>query len=885
MSPPAALDTPERVRLDDHALLDVLARAASPAERLAGGWLRVVDEPTPLATRRLERWIDRVADGDRIRATAILAERGLSVESWRLAQAHVTAVPGQPQPEWARDARRLLELVGTEAVPIAAPRLRDVAGDGLPAWVDGEQPWRFHAGFADWLTEAGRRVGDWCAGAPIAATARRDLVLDLARRLLGVSGPLLMAVSAARRGDDPLFGTDPRADWELLWLSHPVVARLLAVGWRQWRRTTAELCARIAADLTDLCPGATVHRIESSGGDQHDGGRSVARLRLSDGSSVFLKPRADGLHRVLQGVLDRVEGAGPRPFGLRLPEISERAGYTWVREVGRADCPDDDAVAGYFRRAGALLRVVQALGATDLHHENFVPTADQPVLVDLETVVAPGALRPAEGDPDPIATRLADTPGPTSMVTTVVAGPPGRSAADLGALAGPAQTLTPYAVRTLTAGADGPELRQTRVPLGNGTALPTRAARPVPVRGHRSALLDGYAEAQRRLARLAGLAAQPGPELRGPGAEPVVRVVVRPTRTYARLLATSTSPGALVDGVDREHVLETLYRATGTAPVALIAAEVESLRDLDVPLFSAAFDSTDLIGGPTRVLPDVLTESAADRTRRRLAGVRDDPGHLEDLQATLFAMDPVGDRPIGARPAVVDPVQTLLDRSIALSDGSLGWIGLEHDANRNRWHHGRLGPGLSGQAGVGLALAAAGQRAAAHAALLGCQARMGTGAGGPTDAFGGPAGLLYATAAAARLLDDPALLELAYGLLAPSLRAARRDEPAITVDGTAGAILALRLLPETAAVTEARAELSSLLARSRPGETDPPDRWAATLASRADGRAWAADSTAARPYRKPAPAPVLDPVMPCVFHGLAAAVVLGRAFPAPRTLS
>jgi hypothetical protein len=49
------------------AMLDVLARAASPAERIAGGWLRPSGEPA-VAELRLARWSQRIADGrpDRI---------------------------------------------------------------------------------------------------------------------------------------------------------------------------------------------------------------------------------------------------------------------------------------------------------------------------------------------------------------------------------------------------------------------------------------------------------------------------------------------------------------------------------------------------------------------------------------------------------------------------------------------------------------------------------------------------------------------------------------------------------------------------------------------------------------------------------------------------
>lgn len=835
------------------SVLGLLARASSPAERIAGGWLAPTGDPA-LAQIRLDRWQQRIADGRAERVLEVLSEHGLTLDEWRASLGDVTVKPGEPLPIWTQDALTLLDLVGTEPGPHRVPRLREVAGEGLPEWVDPDQPWRFYPGFRDWMAAAAREVDAWTKSAPMSGTARRDLVVDLARRQLVVSGPLLMQVAAARPDSDALFATDARGDWERIWSTHPVVARLLATVWRQWRETTAELCDRIATDLPTVCPAGEVCRIDLSAGDQHCGGRGVARLRLSDGGSVFCKPRSDGLHRVLGTVLARVEAAGT-PLGLRLPEVIERAGYAWVREVSPGDCADDAAVDAYFRRAGALLRVVQAMGSTDLHHENFVPATDLPVLVDLETVVAPGPLRTAEPE-DAVAGRLSDMPGPTSMVSSVVSGPPGRITADIGALAGPTEALTPYAVRMLVLGNDGPELRSARAPLVNGSALPTRSGRPIALRGHEQALIEGYSDAQRRLELTTG-SDFGSDQLDNLGPAPSVRFVARPTRTYARLLVQSTAPDALVDGVEREFVLELLYRATGTAPRGLIACEVEAMRVMDVPLFTVPFARADLVSDRGLVMPDVLTRAPDVRTRNRLRVVANRQDQVDDLRATLFAMDPEGvaagpfspdrsDRPIDRQ----EPINLLLDRAVEGRSGTLGWIGLEHDPNRNRWTYGLIGPGLTGQAGIGLALATIAARAAepvagcaqaARSALLGSVQRIGRGDRGPADAFSGPAGILYATAVAARLLNDAVLLDASRSLIEPSLRAARRAQPSFVIDGVAGAILALLQLPDDTAA-DALTELDALINSAdniASDEVDTPDSWSNSLPSRAVGRALA----------------------------------------------
>ena len=867
-------------------LLAVLARAATPAERIAGGWLRPTGE-TPLAEERLERWSHRVGGGQPERVAEVLAELGVSLDQWRIGLSDVTAVPGEPLPTWAQDAMTLLNLVGTEWEWPDPPRLREVAGDELPDWVDPDQPWRFYPGFRDWMAAARRDVDTWAASAPITEEAKHDLVLNLAQRQLTASGPLLMATVPGRPVDDPLFEGDARSDWEALWSTHPVVSRLLATAWRQWRETTEELCSRVGADLPSVSPGVAVTRIELAAGDQHCDGRGVARLRLSDGTSAFLKPRADGLHRLLGAVLAQVDSAGT-PLGLRLPDLSERDGYSWAGEVVRGDCPEERGVDSYFRRAGALVRVTQAMGSTDLHHENFVAAPDLPVLVDFETVVAPGALRTARPD-DALSARLTDTPGSSSMITSVVSGPPGRNTADIGALAGPREMLTPYTVRTLVLEKDGPALRSARAPLPNGTALPTRDGVRVSLRGHEQALIDGYADVQRRLASLAHTEHVPALH-----PEPAVRLLARATRLYAQVLGSSLAPDALVDGVERELVLQGLYKATGTAPRGLIGCEVDALRELDIPMFTVPFTRTDLVSDRGVILPDAIREAPAAKIRARLREAADRDDYVDDLRATLFSMDPDeppseseddrGDPPPtsvvsgaparsgrareqtrfssaseGGRPSLearsvrepdnTEPVALLLDRVIELDDGAVAWIGLEHDPNRNRWTYGRMSAGLTGQAGIGLALATvaaraadppAGSAAVARAAVLGSVARVGLGNRGPADAFGGPAGVLYAAAVVARLLDDAVLLDAARSLVAPCLSAARRAEPSIVIDGTAGAILALLQLPEDPAVADTLTELAEL-ADLPPidADVDAADSWSASLPSRTYGTALA----------------------------------------------
>lgn len=926
-----------------HQLLSVLARAASPDERRAGGWLRAIPGDGH-AHKRYRHWAARVADGDEARARQILAARGLTPQTWRdsLREVEVdTTVASTAWPAWARTVVELLEMVPRTA-PMASepgaseadiPTLAEVVGNGLPDWVDGSAPWRFYPGFRAWWRAARAAVTrfddnrKWKSrplstqGSMLTPAAQADLALGAVRRLLAVSGPRLMA--AADAADQPLFSMSPRADWLALFCHYPVLARVLATTWLQWHETTAELVARIHHDVplvasldhtgpaanpkadqaTDPDSTPQVVRFATGEGDSHAGGRSVAEVELSDGATWFLKPRNSGGQQALSAVFDAVSAAGD-PLELQLPETIERDGYCWVRKVTRADCHSPADVASYFFRAGILTRVLQALGATDFHHENVIPVGAQPVLIDLETVFGPGGgWRVAgvddsdESDP-PVATQavateaatvariMADTPAATSMISSFVDGPPGRDSVDIGALAGPSEALTPYLVAHLEPTPAGPQLRRKRVPLVTGEALPTQGGARVAATEYAAEVIAGYAEGDRRLR------ACPSADALLTRDNPGVRYVARPTQVYSRLLALSLGPAALSDGIERAMVIERLWRAAGTCPPQLIVAEAAALERLDVPMFTAEFTSTDLLTDTGERIVDAHATSPRAAAIARLGRIHTRSDAVDDLCAALFAMNP--DLPPRAAGDVrlagsANPATAMADAAVHLGGHRRAWLGVDLDPSRNRWRHQRLSPGLLGEAGIGLALVAsgvllptsdnnsafatdAGDANTAHdhsgagsrgwlaevtqigrTTLLTCAERMADfrPEWSSADAFAGPAGTMYALAKAAALSDDEELRTAAHDLLPAVLAAARAGSHRDLLDSRAGAVLALLHLEPSPQLDHALAEVCALLAadlaHARGPQGDPSDSWwLAQMPSLRAGRALALHRLCAR---------------------------------------
>jgi type 2 lantibiotic biosynthesis protein LanM len=515
--------------------------------------------------------------------------------------------------------------------------------------------------------------------------------------------------------------TEPTALARLC-VTYPVLARLLGQASTFHTDAAAELLTRFAADrdaivatlfagkdpgaLTEVLPGA---------GDTHQRGRAVAILTFTSGRRLVYKPRDLTAHERFTAAVGWLNDAVP-DLGLRTAAALSRDGYGWVEFVPRAPLPDNAAAARFYRRHGALLALLHALHAADMHFENVIACGDQPVPVDVETLFHPSLTTPDHA-PDPAARVLSDSVQRTGLLPVMVAGEGG--AADVSALGGSsvADLVTDW-VPDEHGGLWAVRKQVTRTCVGN---LPTLDGNEVPAAAHEKALLAGFRLAYdaitRRRPEFVALLEECGDD--------EVRVAVRPTKGYSRLLTESTRPELLRDGLARDHALDVLW--TESEPDSprwrVCRDEVADLWALDVPLFTARPKSADLWSAAGNRLPGVLDRpglasavaavtamsevdrrdqewiiSAALATTRRVPG-----GHhaAPPLSCQLAGTAATPDRLLVAACAVADQI---VARHLAYGS-RVNWLGLEL-VDDTEWMVLPMGASLGGgYVGVALFLA------------------------------------------------------------------------------------------------------------------------------------------------------------------------------------
>lgn len=547
----------------------------------------------------------------------------------------------------------------------------------------------------------------------------RQLMLDLA-----VEG---IASAAVDHGDEPLddFVRRVTARRYRSWREErPLLVRRLARVVTAWVDSLHEMLEAWACDREEIHAtfGSAADRIESIRpglSDPHRGGRRVARVRFGSGLALAWQPRNVGMLDAWNQWLRRLQRIGiDTPPVLRVVDRDTHGWAEWC-QVGRLRSPA--AAEEWFTRAGALLALAQIAGARDLHMENIVATAEGPVIVDAEAL-----LQPRRSAGSSAAQRAQDwvgeSPAANGFLSFQVSGQDG-TVREIGGLAGRGGYPIDGGVLSWEPRGEGWSSVVVDAVAGPAANLPIIGNEPAMADEHADAICRGYRRAMEQLAAHAGDVYEAA-EICFAGC--VARVVLRPTETYANVLATLREPRFQNDGLAAGWVVETLVRPLLDAPThpwwSLVAGERRALESGDIPVFEVPVGGTAISvhGGGTaagtfaqpglaamldRVTslgPAIVEEWTAIVRTTLGAGVEAPPG--DDAPLTRHASRRRG----GYMDVAVVIADSILERAIG-SGESIAFVAPEY---LRRAAKGRRGIELTldhGAAGIALALSNVGR--------------------------------------------------------------------------------------------------------------------------------------------------------------------------------
>ena len=623
-------ETPVRDAPSPGALASIAARARPLHERIEMTLGRAEHRPVPpLDAEKRGRWCAASARGVEADFARRLDHAGLADPD------DLADVLAEPEPVPTTGIPAWLEVL------VAAAGRGDGPESAESAPTAGHELDRL---LAPLLEEARARLRDRAPQTPhVAAVVANDLRDSLRRDLSRLAGPCVdtefaaFRTRAGRELPDDLWGRFERGALASglfgIWDSYPVLARLVGVRVLDWVNRSGEMLGRFEADRMALAElfaldeavsaAPRLEAVELTESDPHNGHGQVAVCTVS-GTRVVYKPKdlsAEALLSELVGWCNRIGmDLGPAT------EVLARDGYGWVGYIEQTPA-DTEGARRFYTRIGRLAALLFALGGNDAHAQNVVACGDAPVVIDAETVLQPAL--PAEDGRPAVEWVVDGLLLPRWLCTAGVA-------MDISATGAPGTTVRRTELQWQNPGTPQMELVPLQVAVAD---FPSAVRSPTGdlyrPEDHAAEILSGFRQGWRQISGHVF-------DFTGPGgwldrlANVPVRVLVRITRTYTRLLDTALDPTLLRSGVARsihlDHVARAAFDRDAEQWLGHTDAERRMLEDGDVPLFSVRADEAALRSTEGSVLIR-FEESSLARARRRLAAPGDH--HLE-LQSEVI---------------------------------------------------------------------------------------------------------------------------------------------------------------------------------------------------------------------------------------------------------
>src|SRR5262249_8751378 len=243
------------------------------------------------------------------------------------------------------------------------------------------------------------------------------------------------------------------------------------------------------------------------------------------------------------------------------------------------------------------------------HCENVIASGEHPVIVDVEALFHPSLGVGTPGIHGVAAGLWENSVLRSGLLPAPMRWGEGLQPLDRSGLGAVHSQMSPFALLYPEAsGTDEMRLVRKHLPVKPSAHCPTIAGRPVEQLDG-EAIVRGFVRVYRTfLKHRSDLLDASGPVARFRNYE--VRIVLRHTLTYSRLLAESFHPDVLRDALDRDQMFDLLWGDVPEIPYlkSIVTAECQDLWNGDVPLFTGRVGSRDVFSSTGVRMPDFLPE-------------------------------------------------------------------------------------------------------------------------------------------------------------------------------------------------------------------------------------------------------------------------------------
>lgn len=237
------------------------------------------------------------------------------------------------------------------------------------------------------------------------------------------------------RQEGKLHGDDPRGEFEYftqiylsndtfrrqIWIKYPLLELFVTDKLKNTVNYIKELLCHLKKDkdliIQHLCHGQIFSQVKSMSiglSDEHFPGKTVVRLILDNGYTLFYKPHGlahEVLYKTISDWADSICGQSTYTGH----HILDRGDYGWENGVEFKTCESEKEIKRFYERMGRHVCLAYLLSISDIHFENVIAHGEYPVLIDAE-VFPDRRLDIAIGEKKSMHDTLKDTVMNTGML-------------------------------------------------------------------------------------------------------------------------------------------------------------------------------------------------------------------------------------------------------------------------------------------------------------------------------------------------------------------------------------------------------------------------------------------------------------------------------------
>lgn len=470
--------------------------------------------------------------------------------------------------------------------------------------------------------------------------------VNLPGRLLGMlNSTLVLEVNIARLQGE-LKGETPEERFENfnerlnepefamhLFDEYPVLARQLTIAIEHWVNFSLEFLRHLCADWQSLQTTfnddkeiGLLTELKGGAGDSHRGGRTVMVVKFSSDFQVVYKPRSLAIDVHFQELLTWLNERGDHPPFYILKTL-DREHYGWVEFVGHKTCVSTDAVQRFYERQGGYLALLYVLQSSDFHLENLIAAGEQPVLIDLETLLLPKLAPPESEQANQLAGEalFSDTVMRVMLLPHRMWATEQSKGVEYSGMGGAPGQLSPFETpEWQDVATDGMHVVRTRKKMPGSQNRPSLNGEDVDLLHYSDSFINGFTSIYKLLIKHSTeLLADNGQLSRFENDE--IRMVLRATQTYGMILMESHHPDALRDALDRDRLIDRLWLEIEHRPdlQKVFHYERSDLHQGDVPIFLTRPGSIDLWNSTGQRLSGFFEEAGMARVRNCLQNLNE----------------------------------------------------------------------------------------------------------------------------------------------------------------------------------------------------------------------------------------------------------------------